>query len=1043
MIRTIAILFSLSALLFSACTEKKPAKGLYEQNLSYDKFVDPPVDFRSHVFYSLNDQLDPKELKWQIEGFKEAGLGGFYLHSRVGLLTEYLSEDWWTAMDAAVEAALETGLQAYFYDEDRWPSGYAGGRIPLMDESFRAKSLARLALDTPLPEGAVELNRDEDYKYVCYTAQLGAANFNGTSFVDLMNPHAVAAFIESTHDAYLDRYLDVLPYSFAFFSDEPHIHARYFHSGTPHHGVVSYSPFVRERFLKDFGYDIMDKVALLFEEKDNWREVRLHYQQTVARQFEQAFTKQISDYCELHGVKYTGHFLGEESLGKVAQRIGNSMLHYRHMQMPGIDLLGMSLDNRLTTVRSLSSVANQYSIPRRMSELFGISGHNTSFEDRKRIGNWHAINGINHFVPHLTLYSLKGTRKRDYPPTFSYHQPYWDQNSVIEDYLGRISYAATIGEYQPQILVLYPLESEYLIAKGANNFTEGVLRMMEDLQAYNYDYDLGDEEILSDIGAVKGDRLKVGAMTYQLVLIPDMISMRQSTVDLLLDFINEGGMVASAGARFPEFVDGLTGNEKLEDLRAACQFWTTDELEGHLNRHLPPVISLSGDENIEVWSQIRKSDQGHLVMLSNTSAEEAVRFRVHSDLFSESPVLWNPATEKCYALEAHPDGGYELELDPSGLVWLTTGSLSADAQISGPYELPADTFVLQTFSNEWAIQRHDPNALVLDFAKCSLDGGLSWSESEPLTGIFDRLTDQPYQGDLVLRYEWMAVDMPENLQLVVEQPAMYKSIRLNGVDLSFSGEGYFVDRSFLTAPVPEGMRPGLNQIEMALDFIAPEAGAMDPVVRYGTEIESIYLIGDFALRGSDHQMAYDTQRNQSGIRPEKPVHRFSGFEMVTEPMISSGDLAMEGYPFYSGSFTFETSFDLGMPIEDARYYLEFPLIEAMVLEVMVNGQAFKPLTWSPFRVDVTEALQSEQNILELRMTNSLRNLLGPHHHSWKEMIRVGPSSFSGSGGFPNPRGVSQWYDVRQTDGKAAYWRDEYYHIPFGLLAPPVLTIEKK
>jgi hypothetical protein len=88
-------------------------------------------------------------------------------------------------------------------------------------------------------------------------------------------------------------------------------------------------------------------------------------------------------------------------------------------------------------------------------------------------------------------------------------------------------------------------------------------------------------------------------------------------------------------------------------------------------------------------------------------------------------------------------------------------------------------------------------------------------------------------------------------------------------------------------------------------------------------------------------------------------------------------------------------------------------------------------------------LQSEQNILELRMTNSLRNLLGPHHHSWKEMIRVGPSSFSGLGGFPNPRGVSQWYDVRQTDGKAAYWRDEYYHIPFGLLAPPVLTIEKK
>jgi hypothetical protein len=126
-----------------------------------------------------------------------------------------------------------------------------------------------------------------------------------------------------------------------------------------------------------------------------------------------------------------------------------------------------------------------------------------NFEDRKWIAGWHSILGINHFCPHLTLYSMKGLRKRDYPPTFSYQQPYWPYNKKIEDYLGRISYAATIGKYVPQILVINPLESEYLKGKADGDFTNGVQQIMEVLQASHYDYDLGDEEIIADTARVE------------------------------------------------------------------------------------------------------------------------------------------------------------------------------------------------------------------------------------------------------------------------------------------------------------------------------------------------------------------------------------------------------------------------------------------------------------------------------------------------------------------------------------------------------------
>ncbi len=77
---------------------------------------------------------------------------------------------------------------------------------------------------------------------------------------------------------------------------------------------------------------------------------------------------------------------------------GNAMITYRHMQMPGIDQLGLNY-GLLNSPKSVSSVANQYGIPRRLSESYGISGQNMNFEDRKWLLDWHTINGINFIVP--------------------------------------------------------------------------------------------------------------------------------------------------------------------------------------------------------------------------------------------------------------------------------------------------------------------------------------------------------------------------------------------------------------------------------------------------------------------------------------------------------------------------------------------------------------------------------------------------------------------------------------------------------------------
>lgn len=73
-------------------------------------------------FWSWNDKLEPDELRRQIGAMQDAGMGGFFMHARGGLETEYLSEDWFRAVEASVDEAKKRGMQAWCYDENGWPS---------------------------------------------------------------------------------------------------------------------------------------------------------------------------------------------------------------------------------------------------------------------------------------------------------------------------------------------------------------------------------------------------------------------------------------------------------------------------------------------------------------------------------------------------------------------------------------------------------------------------------------------------------------------------------------------------------------------------------------------------------------------------------------------------------------------------------------------------------------------------------------------------------------------------------------------------------
>ena len=57
------------------------------------------------------------------------GFGGFFMHSRTGLITEYMGEKWFSLIRACAEYGNKLGMEAWLYDEDRWPSGTCGGLV--------------------------------------------------------------------------------------------------------------------------------------------------------------------------------------------------------------------------------------------------------------------------------------------------------------------------------------------------------------------------------------------------------------------------------------------------------------------------------------------------------------------------------------------------------------------------------------------------------------------------------------------------------------------------------------------------------------------------------------------------------------------------------------------------------------------------------------------------------------------------------------------------------------------------------------------------
>ena len=127
-------------------------------------FLRPPVKYRPHAFWMINDTLDERRLIEQFDALMNGGMGGVVLHAEERLPTDsYLSEQWFDAVASLLKRARKRGARIMIHDEHGWPSGKAGGRIP---RDYPDLGMAYLVMeDLRLTEDTVDGDLLEDSLY--------------------------------------------------------------------------------------------------------------------------------------------------------------------------------------------------------------------------------------------------------------------------------------------------------------------------------------------------------------------------------------------------------------------------------------------------------------------------------------------------------------------------------------------------------------------------------------------------------------------------------------------------------------------------------------------------------------------------------------------------------------------------------------------------------------------------------------------------------------------------------------------------------------
>ncbi len=1027
---------------------------LYQENkkdsLDLEVFRNPGAEYRGAPFWSWNCVLQKEELLRQIEVLKEMGFGGFHMHSRAGMATPYLSEEFMSLIKACTEKAKDENMLAWLYDEDRWPSGFAGGFVTKNPEHrqklavFTKSKKEAVSKEKGIREGKpyllacydIKLSESgslREYKqigeadsadnkwYVYVTTAQTAGRFNGYCYADTMSKEAIGEFIKITHDTYArevgEHFGKTVP---AIFTDEPHMYIRQMPQLSTDEAdfSIAWTTDLPETYLASYGEDILATLPeLRWEREDNIpSRARYLYVDHVCERFASAFSDQIGEWCDKNGILMTGHLVEEPNLHSQAPALGEAMRCYRGFTLPGIDIL--SNRSELTTAKQAESAAHQYGRCGVLSELYGVTGWHFDFRSHKFQGDWQAALGVTVRVPHLSWVSMKGSAKRDYPASINYQSPWYKEYSAIEDHFARVASVLTRGKPVVKLGVIHPIES-YWLHIGPKDKTADICEEMEadflsltDKLLYgNIDFDFISESLIPKLYAESCDsKLHMGKMKYDAIVVPKLETIRKSTLKVLADFEKRGGKLIFIGG-CPTLTDAILSDEARELYDKAIHI-------SHAGLSLLSALEEQRDIRIIprdskyascFFYQLREEGESRYLFIAHGKQEKNIdtneppfygRDNRPEEITVEikgtyRPKLLDTSSGDIRNIPYENKNGMtiidiHIGMSDSLLFSLTPGTPS---QLKSEAADRAELSVLD-IKKPVSFYREEPNVMLLDLAEWSLDGVL-FNPTEEILRI-DRALRKKYSYPEANGRDFQPWAIPQ------EKIEHYPFLRFkweSGISapcsLAFEEAEKIIFNGNEISTVPNGCYVDKSIHTVFLGNMKKGENELIVSAPFSKRIslENLYLLGDFDVSLCGCEKRIEAPRSK----------------------IAFGDITTQGMPYYGGNLVYQTDWDT--PEGEAELCVSH--YRGALMRIYIDGTDIGRLIYAPYKKKFK--LSRGKHRIEIKLYGNRNNTFGPLHNADPGETWFGPNT---------------WYNT------GSCYSYEYSLSPMGVLISPVLKILK-
>ena len=980
------------------------------------------MDFRPVPFWSWNDKLEPEELRWQIREMHKAGIGGFFMHARGGLKTEYLSKEWFDCVNVCLDEAGKLGMNAWLYDENGWPSGFGGGIVNAMGPYYQQKYLRFEigdAAELQKKENTIAFYSEDGTRFL----GRGATGLSGRVmrayyllnpyYVDNMDAKIVAEFIRVTHQRYYETIpTGLLKHLKGVFTDEPQL---------SRNGLL-WSLVLEDEYRAAYGIDLLSELPALAYQTPGHEAVRIRFWKLCAKLFSKNFLKQIREWCDAHGWMITGHHVLEETCSSQLTSNGAIMPQYQYYSIPGIDHLGRGLPSTVM-MNQLASVAAQFGHKRILTESFACTGWNCNFDGQRWIYNTQLAHGINMLCQHLEGYTLRGQRKRDYPSSAFYHQPWWKFYRTQNDSFSRIGQMLAQGTQDVDVLVLHPQSSAWTLYDGSaecckeidSRCTKGLSEISKLLDSLFIAHHYADEILAEEYGCVCDGKLKIGAQSYSTIILPPLLNISKKILNMLRAFATGGGELLRIGDG-DILVDGLAASKAdAEWLRCIQSFKDVASAAEYIaeETHSRPIVTEDGKPSKQLVGTCRKvkSNDGRDCMLyffATLKYKEESRLHFSLPAFGTEVLHIDSVTGSLSSVKDVSVVNGRLEFDyPLAGADAAMFAIPSEEHACGIYDraLRFADKPLKTIDAPISLASHSENIITLDKCLYSVDGG-EFQEADVIS-IHSRLLNLKRNLDLTMKFNFRTAkdfDLSKPLTLVVENPERL-NITLNGKAVPNEDTGYLFDKAFRRVAIPSGLvMHGENEIVVRMRYTQPDwvFSNVEKAKKFETEynklafdseVESIYLVGDFTVRftGTVESCDHEARRFLGDIELGAPLG--------CDTPIDSYDICTQGFPFFAGTGVFRTQVELSKEEASQIKILKFSPRGVNTWRLKFNGYELEPCSWGPYAYFVKYIIRPGVNTIEFEFTTSLRNMLGPHHQVEAEPYGIWTLSWSREANF--------------------------------------------